>query len=66
MDQLVEIIKVLGTPTKEQIREMNSKYIEFDFPQIKAYPWQRVSSDRIEKNDLHQECMKDLIMEICS
>ncbi|CAN7981482.1 unnamed protein product, partial [Ixodes pacificus] len=42
VDQLVEIIKVLGTPTKEQIREMNRNYTEFKFPQIKAHPWQKV------------------------
>ncbi|KAK7891695.1 hypothetical protein WMY93_023658 [Mugilogobius chulae] len=39
VDQLVEIIKVLGTPTREQIREMNPNYTEFKFPQIKAHPW---------------------------
>ncbi len=43
VDQLVEIIKVLGTPTKEQIRQMNSNYTEFKFPQIKAHPWSKVS-----------------------
>ncbi|XP_076325350.1 glycogen synthase kinase-3 beta-like [Tachypleus tridentatus] len=42
VDQLVEIIKVLGTPTKEQIREMNHNYTEFKFPQIKAHPWLKV------------------------
>ncbi|XP_015910135.1 glycogen synthase kinase-3 beta [Parasteatoda tepidariorum] len=42
VDQLVEIIKVLGTPTKEKIREMNKNYTEFRFPQIKAHPWQKV------------------------
>ncbi|XP_055935880.1 glycogen synthase kinase-3 beta-like [Argiope bruennichi] len=42
VDQLVEIIKVLGTPTKEQIREMNRNYTEFRFPQIKAHPWSKV------------------------
>ena len=26
VDQLVEIIKILGTPTREQIREMNPNY----------------------------------------
>ncbi|KAM3176554.1 hypothetical protein ACTXT7_006294 [Hymenolepis weldensis] len=39
VDQLVEIIKVLGTPTHEQIRDMNPDYREFKFPQIKAHPW---------------------------
>ncbi|KAL3266251.1 hypothetical protein HHI36_010431 [Cryptolaemus montrouzieri] len=43
VDQLVEIIKVLGTPTKEQIKEMNPNYTEFKFPQIKSHPWQQVS-----------------------
>ena len=38
VDQLVEIIKVLGTPTREQIRDMNPSYTEFKFPQIKSHP----------------------------
>ena len=48
MDQLVEIIKVLGTPTKEQIKLMNPKYTEFRFPQIKAHPWNRVFRSKTE------------------
>lgn len=43
VDQLVEIIKVLGTPTREQIREMNPNYTEFKFPQIKSHPWTKVT-----------------------
>uniref|UniRef100_A0A3Q2XHI5 Glycogen synthase kinase-3 beta n=1 Tax=Hippocampus comes TaxID=109280 RepID=A0A3Q2XHI5_HIPCM len=46
VDQLVEIIKVLGTPTREQIREMNPNYTEFKFPQIKAHPWTKVFRPR--------------------
>ncbi|XP_038239365.1 glycogen synthase kinase-3 alpha [Dermochelys coriacea] len=46
VDQLVEIIKVLGTPTREQIREMNPNYTEFKFPQIKAHPWLKVFKPR--------------------
>lgn len=42
VDQLVEIIKVLGTPTREQILAMNKSYTEFKFPQIKANSWNRV------------------------
>ncbi|XP_043285547.1 glycogen synthase kinase-3 beta isoform X3 [Venturia canescens] len=42
VDQLVEIIKVLGTPSRDQIREMNPNYTEFKFPQIKSHPWQKV------------------------
>merc|ERR1719353_461526 len=39
VDQLVEIIKVLGTPTREEIHTMNPNYTDFKFPQIKANPW---------------------------
>ena len=46
VDQLVEIIKVLGTPSRDQIHEMNPNYTEFKFPQIKPHPWNKVSKDR--------------------
>jgi len=42
IDQLVEIIKVLGTPTREQIRTMNPNYMEHRFPQIKPHPFSKV------------------------
>jgi len=42
IDQLVEIIKVLGTPTKDQIRTMNPNYMEHKFPQIKSHPFAKV------------------------
>ncbi|XP_028051256.1 shaggy-related protein kinase theta-like [Camellia sinensis] len=42
VDQLVEIIKIWGTPTREEIRCMNLNYTEFKFPQIKAHPWHKV------------------------
>jgi len=46
VDQLVEIIKVLGTPSRDQIHEMNPNYTEFKFPQIKAHPWNKVFRPR--------------------
>jgi hypothetical protein len=45
VDQLVEIIKILGTPSKNQIKMMNPNYEEFVFPQIKA-----IALNRIFKN----------------
>ncbi|EFW22562.1 regulator of ime2 [Coccidioides posadasii str. Silveira] len=42
IDQLVEIIKVLGTPTREQIKTMNPNYMEHKFPQIKPHPFNKV------------------------
>lgn len=47
VDQLVEIIKVLGTPTKEEIHSMNPNYTQFKFPLIKAHPWTRVFNKRM-------------------
>ncbi|KAJ8540087.1 hypothetical protein K7X08_026476 [Anisodus acutangulus] len=44
VDQLVEIIKILGTPTREEIRCMNPNYTEFKFPQIKAHPWHKLEA----------------------
>ena len=44
VDQLVEIIKVLGTPSKEQIMHMNPGYTEFTFPQLKPHAWSKVFS----------------------
>ncbi|GFZ04484.1 shaggy-related kinase 11 [Actinidia rufa] len=46
IDQLVEIIKVLGTPTREEIKCMNPNYTEFKFPQIKAHPWHKIFHKR--------------------
>ncbi|RSH95608.1 regulator of ime2 [Saitozyma podzolica] len=46
IDQLVEIIKVLGTPTREQIKTMNPNYMEHKFPQIKPHPFTKVFRPR--------------------
>eukprot|EP00439_Symbiodinium_sp_Y106_P084050 s1181_g24.t2 len=46
VDQLVEIIKVLGTPTREELMAMNPNYTEFKFPQIKPHPWHKVFRSR--------------------
>ncbi|XP_031130756.1 shaggy-related protein kinase kappa-like [Ipomoea triloba] len=42
VDQLVEIIKVLGTPTREEMKCMNPNYTEFKFPQIKPHPLHKI------------------------
>ncbi|KAM7277251.1 hypothetical protein ACFE04_019117 [Oxalis oulophora] len=47
VDQLVEIIKVLGTPTREEIKCMNPNYTEFKFPHIKAHPWHKIFHKRM-------------------
>jgi glycogen synthase kinase 3 beta len=52
IDQLVEIIKVLGTPTRDQIRTMNPNYMEHKFPQIKPHPFSKVEFYSTDKNAL--------------
>ncbi|AGO12723.1 AaceriADR253Wp [[Ashbya] aceris (nom. inval.)] len=42
IDQLVEIIKILGTPTRQEICAMNENYSDHKFPQIKPIPLSKV------------------------
>ena len=56
MDQLVEIIKVLGTPTREEIYSMNPNYTEFKFPKITAHPWSKVFSKRMPPDAVDLVC----------
>lgn len=50
-DQLVEIIKILGSPTKNQILAMNPEYDEYKFPMIKPYPWAKVFKNKVVTDD---------------
>ena len=44
IDQLVEIIKALGTPTFDEMMEMNPDcdVDKYQFPKINARPWEKV------------------------
>ncbi|EDW99216.1 putative glycogen synthase kinase-3 homolog [Drosophila yakuba] len=42
VDQIVEIVKVMGTPTSEQLHDMNPHYKQFKLPQLKPHPWSKV------------------------
>jgi len=42
VDQLVEIIKILGAPTKEEMYAMNPTCTDHKFPPIKGHPWSKV------------------------
>lgn len=56
VDQLVEIIKVLGSPTREQIAEMNQSYTEFRFPHIKPHPWKKVFRAQTPEDAIELTC----------
>lgn len=45
VDQLVEIIKLLGTPSKEEMQEMNPSFNEYKFPFVKSHPWSKIFID---------------------
>lgn len=45
IDQLVEIIKLLGTPCKEEIKSMNPNYMEHKFPSIRPIPLNKIFPD---------------------
>lgn len=53
IDQLVEIIKILGTPTTEDIMAMNNNYIDHKFPIIKKIPLARIFKQLNNSNDIH-------------
>lgn len=52
-DQLFEIIKLLGTPTKEQITDMNPNYKKYKFPLIRSVTLkEKVSHPQYNENEL--------------
>lgn len=42
VDQLIEIVKVLGAPTRRQVLAMNPQYFNFSFPTLGARSWDTV------------------------
>jgi glycogen synthase kinase 3 beta len=43
IDQLIEIMKVLGSPTLEEVETFKVQNVnDFRFPQVKAHPWSKV------------------------
>ena len=53
VDQLVEIIKILGTPSREQTDDMNPEANKnFHFPLVRCHPWARVFRNRTPQSAL--------------
>ncbi|KMZ62838.1 Shaggy-related protein kinase theta [Zostera marina] len=42
VEQLTEIMKILGTPTREEIKCMNPNHGNFKFTQFKPHPWHKI------------------------
>eukprot|EP01068_Selenidium_serpulae_P015806 Selendium_serpulae@DN6244_c0_g3_i1.p1 len=52
VDQLVKIIQVLGTPTREQMSALNPNYTDFKFPEVKARDWRKVFGGSVPEEAL--------------
>ena len=63
VDQIVEIIKILGTPSKSAILAMNPNYTEHKFPMIKPLQWSKLFKNKIVDNDFLDFINKLLIYE---
>jgi len=50
LDQLVEIVKILGCPTREELNAMNPNYNKVLFPQVEAVSWEMVF-ENVQYND---------------
>lgn len=48
VDQLVEIVKVLGAPTRQEVLAMNPQYHRFSFPAIGPSSWGTVFKSSVE------------------
>ena len=62
VDQLVEIIKILGTPTKTQVLVMNPEYKEYKFPAIKPYPWAKLFKNCKNINNEFMDLISKLLV----
>ena len=65
-EQLYEIIKILGTPTKEQIAEMNGKYKNIKVPKIQPKQWSQVFKDKTDDPQFIDLVSKLLVYEPAS
>lgn len=46
LNQLIQIINILGTPTKQEIEAMNTNYTDHRLPKVKPNSWDRVFKHR--------------------
>jgi serine/threonine protein kinase len=61
INQLVEIIKVLGTPTSAELQAMNPHYPEYKFtPEIPKIPWEQMFP-RLAKDRLTMDMVNSLL-----
>ena len=47
VDQIIEVIKVMGTPSKEEMLAMNPFHEDISMPQMKSTPWSSVFKSNV-------------------
>ena len=61
-EQLLEIMKILGTPTNEQLKAMKGKLINNNkLPKIEQYPWKEVFKGKIN-DELYIDLISNLLV----
>lgn len=50
INQLVQVVKVIGTPTKDDMMAMNRNYTELKFPNIRPQPLNRCLSHMVDRH----------------
>ncbi|KAG8341753.1 glycogen synthase kinase [Trypanosoma vivax] len=55
--QLREIVKILGRPSADEIRKLNSENAEINIPNNKPLPWENVFKQQLP-NDVYDLCSK--------
>ena len=60
-DQLLEIIKILGSPTKEELINMNGKYQNIKLQKIPAKPWKDVFKN-VNNDPLYIDLVSKLLV----
>merc|ERR1711990_340673 len=62
IDQLIQIIKVIGTPTPHDLKAMNPNYPNYEFqPKLAPHPWPRVLSHKETPSREASELVGELI-----
>ena len=53
VDQIVEIMKILGTPSREQVKQMNPLFDAYSFPGIKSTPLHKIFPPETPRGAIH-------------
>jgi glycogen synthase kinase 3 beta len=62
VDQLLGIVEVLGTPTRDELMAMGPKLAAMKWPQIKPYPWSKVFRPRTSSDTITIDYISKLLV----